>query len=119
MLYTSWSLPASLKKAENPSSSISVKTRVPRSQSLSEFSEFYKEQIDTLNDKLEAATYRNGYLEAQLAAARQELKQLPDLSAKATKMDQLENEVTHLRTQLAQAQQGVFVRFAKWFLGRS
>lgn len=88
------------------------------SSPVAEVFEFYKEQIDLLHDKLEAATYRNGYLEAQLAATQTELKLLPDLSAKATRVEQLERELADLRAELSEARQaGWLQRFGKWFLG--
>lgn len=85
---------------------------------LSEVFEFYKEQIDLLHDKLEAATYRNGYLEAQLAVAADELKLLPDLSAKATRVEQLEQQLSEVRAKLETAERrGWLQRFGKWFIG--
>lgn len=91
--------------------------RFALSHALTEFSEFYKEQIDSLNDKLEAATYRNGYLEAQLSAAEDELKLLPDLSSKAIQVEQLERELAEVRSELLAAKQSWLSRFGKWFLG--
>lgn len=82
------------------------------------FAEFYHVQIETLQEKLEAATYRNGYLEAQLSSAESQLKLLPDLSAKATKTETLEEQVEKLRAELAQAQSSIWSKFCRWFTGR-
>jgi hypothetical protein len=71
-----------------------------------------------LQEKLEAATYRNGYLEAQLSNADSQLKLLPDLSVKATKVETLEQQVTRLEADLTEARQGWFKRFGRWFLGK-
>lgn len=85
---------------------------------VSEFSRFYKEQINLLSDKLEAATFRNGYLEAQLSAAENELKLLPDLSARATRVEQLEIELAKVRAELSSTKEGWFAAFSRWFLGK-
>ncbi|MBX9692899.1 MAG: hypothetical protein K2Z81_10985 [Cyanobacteria bacterium] len=79
-----------------------------------------REYSRALSEKLAAASYRNGYLEAQLSAATAELKLLPDLSAKATRTDQLESEIIALRSELEkQAKDGWLQRFGKWFLGNN
>jgi chromosome segregation ATPase len=80
--------------------------------------EFYHDQIETLQEKLEAATYRNGYLEAQLSSAESQLKLLPDLSAKATTTETLEQQIAKLESELALAQSSWWVRFGRWFLGK-
>lgn len=84
-----------------------------------QFAEFYHDQIETLQEKLEAATYRNGYLEAQLSSAETQLKLLPDLSAKATQVESLEQQITRLEKELSIARQSWFTRFGRWFLGKS
>ena len=83
------------------------------------FTSFYQNQIEVLQQKLEAATYRNGYLEAQITSADMQLRLLPDLSEKATKLAGLELEVDRLKSELAQANESVFSKFGRWFLGRS
>lgn len=83
-----------------------------------QFVEFYRDQIETLQEKLEAATYRNGYLEAQLSSAETQLKLLPDLSAKATKTDTLEQQIAKLESELAQSRRSWWARFGCWFIGR-
>lgn len=84
---------------------------------IAQFTGFYQDQIENLQEKLEAATYRNGYLEAQLASAQEQLKLLPDLSVKATKTESLEEAVARLETELATAKQSWLKRFGSWFLG--
>lgn len=96
-----------------------TETEHANSQPVSEVFEFYKEQIDMLHDKLEAATYRNGYLEAQLSAAQSDLKLLPDLSAKASQVKLLETELASLKEQLAATEQGWLSKFGRWFFGRT
>lgn len=83
-----------------------------------QFTEFYHEQIKTLQEKLEAATYRNGYLEAQLSSAEGQLKLLPDLSAKASKTEALEQEIARLEAELTVKQQHWLARFGRWFIGK-
>ena len=83
-----------------------------------QFAEFYHVQIETLQEKLEAATYRNGYLEAQLSSAESQLKLLPDLSAKATKVETMEQQIARLEAELADQRKGFWARFRAWFIGR-
>jgi len=83
-----------------------------------QFAEFYHDQIETLQEKLEAATYRNGYLEAQLSTAESQLKLLPDLSAKATKVETMEQQIARLEAELADHRKGFWARFGAWFIGR-
>lgn len=83
-----------------------------------QFVDFYKDQMEVLQEKLEAATYRNGYLEAKLSGAETQLKLLPDLSAKATKTDILEQQITKLEEELASARRSWWARFGAWFLGQ-
>lgn len=72
----------------------------------------------TLNEKLEAATYRNGYLEAQLSGAQEQLKLLPDLSAKATRTENLEDKIANLESELEAAKRSWWARFGAWFMGK-
>jgi len=83
-----------------------------------QFVEFYRDQVETLQEKLEAATYRNGYLEAQLSSAESQLKLLPDLSAKATKTETLEQQIAKLELELASARRSWWTRFGCWFIGK-
>ncbi len=57
------------------------------------------ELIAELAAKLEAATYRNGYLEAVLKNQSDQIQLLPDLQAQAQKKELLEQEVADLRAQ--------------------
>ena len=79
---------------------------------------FYKDEIASLQNKLEAATYRNGYLEAQLVNAETQLKLLPDLSAKATKAESLEEQISRLESELQTARKTWWQRFGAWLVGK-
>lgn len=83
-----------------------------------QFVEFYRDQVETLQEKLEAATYRNGYLEAQLSSAESQLKLLPDLSAKAVRTETLEQQISRLESDLAAARLSWWKRFGAWFIGQ-
>lgn len=74
---------------------------------------FYQSQITSLQEKLEAATYRNGYLEAQLTGAETQLKLLPDFQAKASEAETLKQRVSELEAEL---QRSWWARFASWFV---
>ncbi len=87
-------------------------------QAYVQFTEFYHEQIKSLQEKLEAATYRNGYLEAQLSSAEGQLKLLPDLSAKAVRTETLEQEIARLQAELAAKNEHWLKRFGSWFFGK-
>lgn len=69
-------------------------------------------------EKLEAANYRNGYLEAQLSGAQEQLKLLPDLSAKATRTENLEDKIANLESELEAAKRSWWARFGAWFMGK-
>jgi excisionase family DNA binding protein len=84
-----------------------------------QFFGFYQDQIETLQERLEAATYRNGYLEAQLSGAETQLKLLPDLSARATKAELLEKEIDTLKAELSLQKRTWVQRFNSWFFGRN
>jgi hypothetical protein len=84
----------------------------------SQLTDFYKDQIASLQNKLESATYRNGYLEAQLLNAEGQLKLLPDLSAKALKSEDLEEQIARLENELQAARKTWWQRFGSWFIGK-
>lgn len=80
--------------------------------------------IHSLFRELQAATYRNGYLESQLANKEEQLKLLPDLEAKAKNLSTLEevlqskdNEIEELKSELTILKESKWKRFKKWFLG--
>ena len=79
---------------------------------------FYQDQIEHLQEKLEAATYRNGYLVAQLASVESQVKLLPDLSAKAIQAEVLEQKVLALEAELSSHKKSMFAKFSSWFLGK-
>jgi len=74
--------------------------------------------ISELASKLEASTYKNGYLEALLEAQAEQIKLLPDLQAQASKTALLEAELQLLRQQ-AGAKKSWLGSFASWFRGRA
>ena len=74
---------------------------------------FYQSQITSLQEKLEAATYRNGYLEAQLTGAETQLKLLPDFEAKASEAETLKQKVSELEAELRRSW---WARFSSWFV---
>jgi excisionase family DNA binding protein len=93
-------------------------SKATTTNAFTQFAEFYHDQIETLQEKLEAATYRNGYLEAQLLNAESQLKLLPDLSVKAIKVETLEEQLARLEKELAFSRRSSWARFCDWFLGR-
>ena len=92
---------------------------VQNEQLFHHFAGFYQDQIESLQEKLEAATYRNGFLEAELSSARNQLLLLPDLSAKALKTETLEEKISRLEAELASHKATWLSRFSSWFLGKN
>jgi hypothetical protein len=74
--------------------------------------------INELASKLEASTYKNGYLEALLEAQAEQIKLLPDLQAQASKTALLEAELQMLRQQ-ANAKKSWHGSFTSWFSGKA
>ena len=74
--------------------------------------------ISELASKLEASTYKNGYLEALLEAQAEQIKLLPDLQAQASKTALLEAELQLLRQQ-ASVKKSWLDSFASWFSGKA
>jgi hypothetical protein len=79
----------------------------------------------TLFRELQAATFRNGYLESQIATYSEQVKLLPDLQAKANEVDDYKTmleaknaQLTELQAQIDQLKRGWWARFLPWFLGR-
>lgn len=68
--------------------------------------------------KLEAATYRNGYLEAQLDAHKEQIKLLPDYQHRAMEAEVLRARVSELEAELEGHRQGRWWQFWSWFTGR-
>jgi len=68
--------------------------------------------------KLEAATYRNGYLEAQLDAHKEQIKLLPDYQHRAMEAEVLRARVSELEAELEGHRQGRWRQFWSWFTGR-
>lgn len=90
---------------------------LPNPAVFQQFANFYQDQIELLQEKLEAATYRNGYLEAQLSSAKTQLQLLPDFESRAIKAESLEQQVQRLEIELAQSKQSFWSKFGAWFIG--
>jgi len=87
----------------NPGSGVEVQDIQPGStgstqdhQTVSLLAQIVKEQAD----KLEAATYRNGYLEATAQSYENQVRLLPDLEAKAARVKDQEETITQLSSEL-------------------
>jgi excisionase family DNA binding protein len=91
---------------------------VPNVQLFQHFTSFYQDQIENLQEKLEAATYRNGYLEAELSSMKSQLLLLPDLSAKATRAESLEEKIVRMEAELATYKKGFWAKVGSWFTGK-
>lgn len=80
-------------------------------------------KIELLEGRLQAAIYRNGYLEGKLEDREKQVLLLPDLQSKALQYEQKDDEVRSLRTELekyrAFAKRSGWTRFWDWMLGRS
>ena len=81
-----------------------------------QFASFYQDQIEHLQEKLEAATYRNGFLEAELCSAKSQLLLLPDLSAKAIKAETLEEKIIRMEAELATHKKSWWAKMGAWFI---
>ena len=81
------------------------------------FASFYQDQMENLQEKLEAATFRNGYLEAELSSAKNQLLLLPDLSAKAEQTEVLQQQLKQLEQEISAQKQGWYQKFIAWFTG--
>jgi hypothetical protein len=64
--------------------------------------------------KLEGATFRNGFLEAQLEAAASQLKLLPDLQRQVSELEHLRAENLRLSAELARNKPRSWRRFIDW-----
>lgn len=69
--------------------------------------------------KLEAASYRNGFLENQMRTYEQQVKLLPDFQAQAARGQVYEEKVKQLEAELGQIKATWWYRFCAWFLGSS
>jgi hypothetical protein len=74
--------------------------------------------VAELAAKLEAATYRNGYLEAQLELHREQVKLLPDYQHKAIEAEAFRARIVDLERELdIYKKRGWWSCFCKWFIG--
>lgn len=76
------------------------------------------ELVAELSAKLEAATYRNGYLEAQLDGQREQLKLLPDYQHRAGEAEVLRVKLSDLEKELDGYRASRWTRFWRWFVGQ-
>jgi hypothetical protein len=72
--------------------------------------------------ELQAATFRNGYLESQVATYSEQVKLLPDLQAKAkeaddykTMMEAKDAQLMELQAQIDDLKRGWWSKFSTWF----
>ena len=72
--------------------------------------------------ELQAATFRNGYLESQVATYSEQVKLLPDLQAKAkeaddykTMMEAKDAQLRELQAQIDDLKRGWWSKFSSWF----
>lgn len=75
--------------------------------------------IAELAAKLEGATYRNGFLEAQLEAANEQMKLLPDLQTRALESESLRSEIAQLKAELELQKRTRWQRFIGWLTGNT
>lgn len=65
--------------------------------------------------KLEAASYRAGYLENQVRTYEEQVKLLPDLQARVRKLDAQEQALRDAETELSRIKSTWWYRFWTWF----
>ncbi len=78
--------------------------------------------LERKDRELQAATFRNGFLENQIADYTNQLKLLPDLQAQAkdatdlrAQLEHKQQELLDLRAQVDRFEQSWWVRFSRWF----
>lgn len=101
--------------AHSTAPAITAPVHEPGSSSV--ISELFDE-LRAVRDELQAAHWRNGYLEAQLQGQKEQLKLLPDYQHKATESEILRARVLELKAELERAQGNGWARFWRWFTGR-
>ena len=74
--------------------------------------------VQVLLKQLQDATYRNGWLEGQLASASEQIKLLPDFQAQANKAAVQEARLIELEKELSSIKAHRWYRFWTWFTGR-
>ena len=85
---------------------------VPTGMTLEPLTELLKQK----DKELQAAHWRNGYLEAILSERDAQLKLLPDYQSKAAEADQLLERIQQLETALAaQETHGTWAKICSWF----
>ncbi len=78
--------------------------------------------LERKDRELQSATFRNGFLENQIADYTNQLKLLPDLQAQAkdatdlrAQLEHKQQELLDLRAQVDRFEQSWWVRFSRWF----
>lgn len=74
--------------------------------------------LQALLRELQSATYRVGYLEAQLENSTEQVKLLPDLQAQAAKAEALATRTAELENELTELKRSWWYRFNAWLNGR-
>jgi cell division protein FtsI/penicillin-binding protein 2 len=95
-----------------------VSVEVDRTSEVVRSTSDYLNLIAELSHKLEAANYRNGYLEAQLDNYREQVKLIPDLQGAAIKAEVQSVKLAELEAALEGYKSGRWSRFCRWFLGQ-
>jgi len=80
-------------------------------------------KIEKLEGQLQAAIYRNGYLEGKLEDREKQVLLLPDLQARAHQLELREQEITSLKSELETyrdlVQRSGWKKFWDWMIGKS
>lgn len=80
-------------------------------------------QVEHLEGLLQAAVYRNGYLEGKLEDREKQVLLLPDLQARANQVEAKELELTALKAELddyrKRSEYSTWRKFWDWMLGRN
>lgn len=79
-------------------------------------------KIELLEGRLQAAIYRNGYLEGKLEDREKQVLLLPDLQARAHQVEAKEQEINSLKTELDMykelVERSAWRKFWDWMIGR-
>jgi hypothetical protein len=76
------------------------------------------DELRTAKEDLQAAHWRNGFLEAQLQGKEEQLKLLPDYQHRAAEAESLRNKVSELENKLKEYQDSRWSRFWLWFTSK-
>lgn len=110
-----WRIRTGSTLATNDDQARSTVVQSADNQSLLALTSLLKEQAA----KLEAASYRNGFLENQMQNYEQQVKLLPDFHAQAARAQAQEEKVKQLESELVRIKATWWYRFCAWFTGAS